>query len=291
MELESVNTCPVCGGAKFEFFLDAIDHTATGESFRLNQCTDCRLILTNPRPTQETIEKYYISDRYISHTGGGSTLFDRIYRTVRNYTIDQKLSLIKKYKEPGSLLDYGCGTGEFLKGAITKGWSASGVEPSSTARARINAGINIYRGLSDVKGKYDIITLWHVLEHVHELNPTLTTLRSLLNPGGMLFVAVPNSSSYDASHYGAQWAGYDVPRHLWHFTKKPMIKLLSNHGLNVRQIRGMKFDSYYVSLLSENYRHPGKRLSNFTRGCITGLRSNLQARPDNYSSLIYIAGS
>ncbi len=134
--------------------------------------------------------------------------------------------------------------------------------------------------------------MWHVLEHVHDLNETLAKLRSLLTNNGTVFIAVPNHESYDAQLYKNYWAGYDLPRHLWHFSKENIKTLLTRHNLKLQAIVPMRFDAYYVSLLSEGYKNPAKSsliksASAFTRGLI----SNLKAGKDNHSSLIYIAGS
>jgi 2-polyprenyl-3-methyl-5-hydroxy-6-metoxy-1,4-benzoquinol methylase len=290
MALETVDACPVCGSNQFEYYLTATDKTVTGESFKLHRCKSCKLVVTNPRPKQSDISKYYQSKDYISHTGGGTSALDRIYRTVRNYSIQKKLKLIARYNTSGSLLDYGCGTGQFLLTAKQKGWLCAGVEPSSEARQKIHSSLTVHESLETITTKFDVITLWHVLEHVHDLNGTLTKLRTLLNPGGTIFIAVPNHGSPDAQHYGEHWAGYDVPRHLWHFVKEPMAKLISRHQLKPFAIEPMKFDSYYVSMLSELHRKPGNRLASMLLGFFNGLRSNLAAAPDNYSSLIYIAG-
>jgi len=291
MVLESIDACPVCGNGQFNFLLKTTDFTTTGEQFNITQCSTCGVICTNPRPTQATIGKYYDSASYISHTSGGTSLTDRIYRQVRGYTTASKLSLIRRFHPSGSLLDFGCGTGNFLAAALNNGWTCTGVEPSAEARKRIGPQIQVYPNIHGVKGMFDVITLWHVLEHVHDPNETLRSLRSHLTPGGTLFIAVPNPESFDARHYREHWAGYDVPRHLWHFTKKSMIRLLTNQQLKVHEVVPMKFDSYYVSLLSESYRHPKRRLINMASALVNGLRSNGTAGKDNYSSLIYIAGS
>ena len=289
MSFETVSVCPVCNNADLDSFLSAVDHTATGERFELIRCSQCDLAITSPRPTSASISRYYQSTQYISHTRGGSSLTDRIYRAVRHYSISKKLSLIRRYQQTANLLDFGAGTGEFLLAARRAGWNCSGVEPSPEARTRIHQDIDVYESLRGLNSRFNVITLWHVLEHVHELNDTLAKLISLLEPDGTLFIAVPNRDSYDAHHYGKYWAGYDVPRHLWHFTKPSMLRLLSRHQLKVADILPMKFDAFYVSLLSNSYQRPTARLVNIASAIFNGLKSNMLAGPDNYSSLIYIA--
>jgi 2-polyprenyl-3-methyl-5-hydroxy-6-metoxy-1,4-benzoquinol methylase len=291
MVLESIDACPVCGNRQFNFLLKATDFTTTGEQFNITQCANCGLIGTNPRPTRATIGKYYESASYISHTDGSASVTDRIYRTVRRYSAKSKLDLIRRYHFPGTLMDYGCGTGFFLEAALKQGWHCSGIEPSVDARKRVAPQIDVHPNLQTVKSKFDVITLWHVLEHVHDPNETLQALIQRLSPGGTLFIAVPNPQSYDAKHYKEYWAGYDVPRHLWHFTKESMIQLLKHHSLNIQQVVPMKFDAFYVSLLSESYRNPGKGFRNMAVAFLRGMTSNRRAGNDNYSSLIYIAGS
>jgi 2-polyprenyl-3-methyl-5-hydroxy-6-metoxy-1,4-benzoquinol methylase len=290
--LEQVIACPICGEKEFSKHLETLDYTTTRESFTIQRCDHCSLLLTNPRPTKSEIGKYYLSDQYISHTGGDSSMIDSIYRTVRNITLKNKLRLVNKYQSKFNLLDYGCGTGEFLATCKDAGWTVTGIEPSDEARVKNRKDLHVVDSLSKVDSQVNAITMWHVLEHVHELNETLARLRSLLTNNGTVFIAVPNHESYDARYYKNCWAGYDVPRHLWHFNKENIKRILTRHNLRLLEIKPMKFDSFYVSLLSEGYKNPGrsnimKSAAGFTRGLI----SNLAARKDNYSSLIYIAGS
>lgn len=290
--LEQVLACPICGEKKFTKFIDTLDYTTTSESFTIQRCDHCAFLLTNPRPTTASIGKYYKSDQYISHTGGTASIVDRVYRTVRNITLKSKLRLVNRYQSKFNLLDYGCGTGEFLATCKHAGWTVQGVEPSEDARSKSQKDLSIVSDLSKVNTQVNAITMWHVLEHIHDLNETMAKLRSLLTNNGTIFIAVPNHESYDARHYKNMWAGYDVPRHLWHFNKENIKTLLTRHNLRLQEIVPMKFDSYYVSLLSEGYKDPErsslrKYMSAFTQGLI----SNLEAGKDNHSSIIYIAGS
>lgn len=291
MQLEGVDTCPVCGNLQFSHLVTATDFTVTHEAFNIVKCSHCGLAITNPRPTSSSIDRYYRSANYISHTGGSKGMVDRIYRAVRTYSIKKKLKLISTHIPKGKLLDYGCGTGEFLQAAKTEGWQCTGVEPSAEARQKIQTGIQVYPQLSDYTGEFDAITLWHVLEHVHDLDHTVSSLKQRLRTGGIIFIAVPNHESHDAQHYGSYWAGYDVPRHLWHFTKGSLKSLLSKHGFKLLDIQPMKFDAFYVSLLSESYKSPHSRIAGAINAFTTGVRSNQKALTDNYSSLIYIARS
>lgn len=290
--LEQVIACPICGEREFSKQFDTLDYTTTRASFTIQRCDHCSLLLTNPRPTKDSIAKYYQSEKYISHTGGGPGLVDQLYRVVRSQALKSKLRLINKYQSKFNLLDYGCGTGEFLATCKDAGWTVAGVEPSNDARVKVRRDISVVDHLAKVNTQVNAITMWHVLEHVHDLNETLARMRSLLTNNGTVFIAVPNHESYDATYYKNFWAGYDVPRHLWHFNKENIKTLLTRHNLKLQAIQPMKFDSFYVSLLSESYKNPGRSgtlrlFSAFTRG----LWSNLTAGADNHSSLIYIAGS
>jgi 2-polyprenyl-3-methyl-5-hydroxy-6-metoxy-1,4-benzoquinol methylase len=250
--------------------------------------------MTNPRPSLDQLGAYYISDDYISHAKKARSIVDLIYKVSRVFTLNWKLSLIKMYSAPKpqlTLLDYGCGTGDFLKEAKASGHKTEGVEPSEKARALAiqNTESDIKSTIEEVNAKFDTITLWHVLEHIPDLNKILTTLAGALEENGTMFIAVPNHESYDAQRFQNQWAGYDVPRHLWHFAKPSMEKLLSKNGLRLITIIPMKLDSFYVSILSAKYQQGESTLWGFIKGLYIGLLSNMKAKKTNHSSLIYIA--
>ncbi len=293
MILETISVCPICSGQSFKHVLVTRDYTVSQKDFSLQQCENCKFLVTNPRPDNHTIDQFYQSDKYISHSGGSRSLIDQVYLQARKLTLRSKLNLIHKYKKTGTLLDYGCGTGEFLQHMQSHQWAIDGVEPSEKARQKAYqlTTHDINKELVAISKKFDVITLWHVLEHVHNLNEKVLELKSHLNQDGIIFIAVPNYESADSKKYGAYWAGYDVPRHLWHFTKTSMISLLSKNGLQVIHIKPMKLDSFYVSLLSEGYMRP--KSSGFTKmlnAITTGMLSNRSAKKSGqYSSLIYIA--
>lgn len=291
MQLEFLSQCPICNGTSFRDFLSCKDYTATGESFQIVSCEACQFKITNPRPNSSSISKYYQSDSYISHTNKSKGILDRIYLIARHFTLKSKRKLIEEFSTKGELLDYGSGTGHFLLHCSQNDWKCEGVEPSHDARAK-QSDLKIHQTLDEIsKKKFDAITLWHVLEHVHELNSTLSKLTSLLKEKGTLFIAVPNPESDDAKQYQNFWAAYDVPRHLWHFSKENITALLAQNGLKIVAIKPMKLDSFYVSLLSEKYKNPNtSKFIQMTRGFLSGLRSNRKAvKKMNYSSLIYIA--
>jgi SAM-dependent methyltransferase len=266
----------------------------SGERFPVFRCDGCGLLFTQDIPEEDAIGRYYGSDDYISHSDTRKGLVNRLYHAVRNITIKgkRKMALGANGGHRGMLLDYGCGTGAFLSSMRDAGWGVVGLEPD--ARARVNAlalhGLRpeppeALHTLPD--GHFDVVTLWHVLEHVHRLQETLQGLKRVLRPGGTMFIAVPNHASFDARHYGPDWAAWDVPRHLYHFSPASMRRLVELNGLTVSDMRPMWFDSFYVSMLSERYkRHSVGSL----RALLTGIRSNLSAigSPGNCSSVIYV---
>ena len=223
---ESPN-CPVCQSSSFKIVLNCKDHTVSHETFRILQCSSCEFLLTHPRPLAKDLSKYYESAAYTSHIGNANSIQDRIYQTIRRFTLKWKLDLItnnKDHRSNKNLLDFGCGTGEFLRVAKLNGWKTVGMEPSESARK--NASSIIAKDIVDsviaienLEIQFDIITLWHVLEHVEDLNETIIRLREMLKEDGTLYVAVPNHKSWDSNYYRDFWAAYDVPRHLWHFNK------------------------------------------------------------------------
>lgn len=288
-----VTECPICGGTRFSRHLETCDYHLTQETFVLNRCEDCGLILTSPRPDPDQLMKYYASDDYISHTSSGTNLLNQTYLIARKYTLRQKLNLVQRFAAKGKLLDFGCGTGEFLRYAQTRHWEAYGVEPAEKARNIARQELpKIFPDAASVPSReLHAITLWHVLEHVPQLNETLAELKARLRQGGTIFIAVPNVKSYDSRHYGHRWAGLDVPRHLWHFSQPNLIRLLHNHQFKLERTLPMKLDAYYVSLLSEKYRSHNKlSLPAVYRAIRSGLKSNTDARrTTEYSSLIYVA--
>ncbi|QRR02842.1 class I SAM-dependent methyltransferase [Dyadobacter sandarakinus] len=293
MSLETLENCPVCGHTNFENHLLVEDYTVSHEQFHICRCSSCSFLFTNPRPREASIGGYYASQDYISHHDDRKDLMSSVYTSVRNYTLRQKVGMINDLaKRRGSLLDIGCGTGAFLNAAKDDGWKISGTEPDPDARgiASGRVGAPVFENIqaAEIQQKsFDIISLWHVLEHVHQLNETIKWIGTHLNPGGKVIIAVPNPESADARKYGPQWAAYDVPRHLYHFTKASMQNLLGRHGLQVAEVRPMWFDSFYVSMLSTKYKSGKVRLAeSFISGAISNIRGT---KPSvNTSSLIYV---
>ena len=290
---EKVEKCPVCNHSVFSNYIICKDYLVSGESFAITKCDYCGFLFTNPRPDTNNLEKYYQSEEYISHSNTSNNLTNILYKKIRVYTTKQKVGLINKLGTPHSILDIGCGTGNFLYACQKNHWQTFGIEPSKIARLQSEKLLNttIYKSLDDFKNadKLGVVSLWHVLEHVANLNDTLDFIKNILDKKGKIVIAVPNHESLDAFIYQEFWAAYDLPRHLYHFSKKDMKLLLTKHGFKIKEILPMKLDAFYVSMLSEKYKY-GK--TNYFRAFKNGLLSNRFAKKhqDNYSSLIYIAG-
>ena len=289
---ETLTRCLVCDHTKFEPYLAVKDYFLSGETFQLQQCAHCGFKFINPRPGSEEIGRYYQSDEYISHDANKKDLISRIYKIARNFSIKGKYNLVKKYTGSGTLLDYGCGTGEFLHYCKSNGFSVTGVEPNDKARTfgieqnkiTVNANLDM---VVPPPGGFKCITLWHVLEHIHALNETIEKLNSLLGNHGVLIIAVPNCASPDAVKYQNFWAAYDVPRHLYHFTAGTINLLAAKHRFSVEKIVPQKLDAYYVSMLSEKYKN---NKNNLVKAFLTGFLSNIHAAmsKSGYSSQIFI---
>ncbi len=269
--------------------LDLKDYFLTGEKFEIYEDSETEVLYTLPQPI-ENLGKYYESKNYISHTDGKKSIFERFYQMAKSINLNNKLELINKVGSGKKILDYGCGVGDFLEHLQKNGYDVLGMEPNDSARRIAQSKVGIEKvtstELEQNTEKYDVITLWHVLEHIPNLKEIITELKKHLTKSGILVVAVPNHQSYDAKYYGEHWAAYDVPRHLWHFTETSMRKLFSNFGMKIESIHPMKLDSFYVSLLSEKYK--GNKLG-FINALRIGLKSNTQAKKTGqYSSLIYI---
>ncbi|KEO73576.1 methyltransferase [Anditalea andensis] len=289
---ERLSKCPLCKSGHFNNYMVVKDHSITQESFTLCKCNNCSFIFTNPRPDQKNIGKYYQSENYISHSDKSNNFIDVLYKMVRSYTLGQKVGWMNAYvKNKGRLLDYGCGTGHFLKRANKNGWQTIGLEPNKEAAelAVKNLNLSILQSLDDLKheNKFDAITLFHVLEHVHDLHHTLNILLQKLKKRGTLFIAVPNNMSFDAIHFKEKWAALDVPRHLYHFNQETMGILAEEFNLRIVDAVPMKFDSYYVSILSDKITNSG---NNLLKSIINGYKSNNYAKnnKNNYSSLLFI---
>ncbi len=268
-------------------YLKTKDFSVSKEAFELLLDEEREMLVTHPKP--KNIEPYYDSSDYISHTDSKNTFFEKLYQRVKGINLKRKLALINSMSQgEKNLLDIGSGTGDFLMYAKSQGWKVCGVEPNQIARQKSSQkGIQVMSNIDDLNEiKFQVITLWHVLEHFTDLEKAITKITTLLEDNGTLVVAVPNFKSFDAQYYKTYWAGYDVPRHLWHFSKESIDAIFSEFGFKLVKVIPMWFDAFYVSILSEKYR--GSKLA-FIKGFMIGCYSNIHALfTKECSSRIYI---
>jgi SAM-dependent methyltransferase len=267
-------------------YLNCKDYLVSNESYEVMICDEYDMLITSPVPVD--LNYYYQDDAYISHTDSKKTLFDKAYQFVKQISLKRKHKLISNFQTDKKILDIGAGTGDFLSFFKSKGWNVFGVEPSVKARALAKEkGVFLEEEIANHQNKkFDVITMWHVLEHVPNLTEYIDTLETLLSDSGVLVIAVPNFKSFDATHYKEHWAAYDVPRHLWHFSQKAIEKIFQEVNMEVVEKHPLKFDSYYVSLLSEKNKFGKKNIIN---AFYNGWRSNRKARKTSeYSSIIYV---
>ncbi|MDX2286124.1 MAG: methyltransferase domain-containing protein [Bacteroidia bacterium] len=286
------SACPVCQAADIAPVMQATDYLVSRSSFEIWQCRSCGCRFTQDTPDESSIGAFYQSESYISHSNTRKGLLSRLYQLARRFTLQGKRNLVIRLsgRRQGELLDIGCGTGDFLLAMQEAGWQVSGLEPDAGARELART-----RGLAVAQpdqlfslraGSFDVITLWHVLEHVHRLHAYLDQIRTLLRPGGLLLIAVPNYQSHDARHYQSRWAAYDVPRHLYHFTPGSMAQLLEARGFRIESADSMPLDGFYVSLLSERYRQNAWWLpAGLWHGLISWLHGTM--RPRESSAVLY----
>jgi len=293
---DPVIVCPACGSTQWLTAGQAKDYSITGEWFELIECSSCHLKATHPQPPEQQLGRYYASKEYISHSDTSTGLTNKLFHKARAYMMKKKYNWVTSAlgQSTGSLLDIGAGTGYFAKYMQDHGWKVIGLEPDETARKVGNEKLGLeLHPMESLKSlqphSFDVITLWHVLEHVHEISAYMHHFHSLLKPGGVLVIAVPNYTSRDGKQYGPQWAAYDVPRHLWHFSPASMEKLLSKNGFALFQKIKMPLDAFYVSMLSEKYR--GNYFFGPVAAFISGMRTLMAGRKNvnKASSIIYIS--
>jgi 2-polyprenyl-3-methyl-5-hydroxy-6-metoxy-1,4-benzoquinol methylase len=280
--------CRVCKSTSLSLYLQVKDHFLSKENFQLLKCDECHTLMTTPVPASNEIARYYQSEAYVSHSDTQKGLVNFAYQQVKKITLNQKMSLVRNcMPDQKSLLDFGCGTGDFANHCRINGIDTTGIEPDPDARKRAaDKGVNVgdLDMLKTIKKTFGVISLWHVLEHTYDPVKTILDLKKLLVPRGTIIIAVPNYLSHDAQRYREFWAAYDVPRHLFHFSQKSIAKLAEQTGLTLEKVLPMKFDAFYVSIISERYKN-----GNIVNGSAQGLKSNLSAtKTGEYSSLIYI---
>ena len=237
------------------------------------------------------MDSYYASEAYDSHKVEQKSLRDWIYKTVQQWMFRYKWRKInqKSNRMISTHLDYGGGTGGFSTFTQKKGIRTIIVENSSSVLTQLKKeGHHAYGSLNEIESvtKFDLITLWHVLEHLPNPKETIRNLKGRLNAKGLLVLAVPNLNSFDASHYQEFWAGYDLPRHLWHFSNKGLQKIIENSGFSLISKHPLFFDSFYISILSQQHK-TGK--TQILKAIYIGLISNLKAiKKGNYSSSFFV---
>jgi len=285
--------CPLCGSARIQKQIEVQDFSISEELFKIYSCKECEFYFTQNHPDEADIAPYYQSEDYISHSDTSEGLINTIYHWVRNIMLRRKYRLIKRENPNKKLLDIGCGTGYFLNHMQNKNYQIFGVEKEKNAREFAINNFNIPVASPDDflsqkhSQQYDIITLWHVLEHIQNFSEYLKSIHNKLNQNGILIIALPNHKSYDAEYYKQHWAGYDVPRHLWHFNPNTLEKLVKSHGFRIRKLKKLPFDSFYNALLSEKYRkNKFALISGFFIGLFSYITSTFN--PKRASSVIYV---
>ncbi len=294
MNKEPFSPCPICNKSDIDNLLHTKDYSLTRESFDIIECANCSLKYTFPIPPADQIAPYYNFPDYISHSDTKTGWMNQLYHAVRKRTLDQKSSWVQSlftgYK--GKLLEIGAGTGAFANAMHEKNWEITALEPDASSRQKALENYNLHLLATDTlyqieENTQDVICLWHVLEHVHDLKGYFKTFSKILKPNGRLIIAVPNYTSFDAHYYKKYWAAYDVPRHLYHFSPASMRILLKQFDLQLVQTKPMWFDSFYVSLLSEKYKKTG--FWGIIRAGFIACISNIKAinNPEKASSIIY----
>ena len=294
MHKEPFNPCPICNKTDIANLLHTKDYSLTNESFEIIECAHCTLRYTFPIPSIDQIAPYYNFPDYISHTDTRSGWMNKMYHAVRNRTLNQKSSWVQSlftgYK--GKLLEVGAGTGAFAHCMKEKQWEVTALEPDASSRQKALENYNLQLQTPETlfqipENSQDVICLWHVLEHVHDLKGYMKAFKSILKPNGRLIIAVPNYTSYDAQYYKKYWAAYDVPRHLYHFSPTSIQLLLKQFDMHLVQTKPMWYDSYYVSLLSEKYKKSG--FFGIIKALVIATISNLKAinNSQRASSVIY----
>jgi len=298
--METLTNCPICQSSELKPFLECVDYTVSKDTFKIVQCVSCGFHFTNPRPTEAECGKYYQSEDYISHSDTKKGLINSLYHYARKFTLKKKLKLLTVVSgqwsvvsdKKGSILDLGCGTGAFLNACKEAGWKVQGIEPSAEARdvAKKNYGLELFdvgtwERLADKS--IDVVTAWHVLEHVYNLDNEVKQVKRVLSKDGAFIVALPNCNSADAKFYEQYWAAYDVPRHIWHFTPADVKLFFEKQGFKLESVLPMPWDAYYICMLSERYKTGS---TNYGRALVHGWASNNNAKknPNTWSSQIYI---
>ncbi len=296
-KMESLTVCPLCNAKNsLKEYLSGQDYFLTNEKFIIAECSECLVLSTNPQPGSKEIGKYYQDDSYLSHSQSNKGFISKTYKFIRNIMINKKIALIRKHKKNKaiSILDYGCGNGDFLYACKKNGMTALGFEPNNKARnIALKKDISVTANKNFVniipEKSIDVVCFWHSIEHIHDINEEVNNILEILKNDGLMVVAVPDYKSFDAGFYKKHWAAYDLPRHLYHFTEQSITNYFNNKGCKLIEKKPLAFDSFYISYLSESYKKKGKIIA-FVFGIIIGGISYLKAKFGNrpFSSQIYV---
>lgn len=285
--------CTICGNLGFEIKFELKDYFFTNEDFVIIQCKSCGFMITDGITDYKDLGKYYNTSKYLSHEKKEKSIVSLVYNLVKRYSISRKFLLISKESNGKKILEIGCGTGDLLAAFKDKKWDTIGVEPSDSASsyAKEKHGLKIYDKASEVKETdFDVVMLWHVLEHIENLQDIISLIKTKVKKSGRIIIALPNPDSYDAKYYKKYWAGWDVPRHLFHFKQTNIKQLLQANGIEIYKSAPLIFDSYFISMLSEEHKGTTSSLVKLFKTLYIGLKSNLSAMNTNeFSSMIYIA--
>lgn len=294
--MEKLTHCLICGAQLTgNIYLSAQNRFATDQTFIIEKCNNCTFLFTNPRPDAREIHEHYESEEYISHTDRKSSPHEFLYHYTRKLMLKKKVNLLKQYSKGSNeyLLDYGCGTGSFLQAAQKAGYVSTGYEPDKGARnMATQKGVYVESTKNKIfelcNDRFDVVTLWHVLEHLHEFPKILDDFYRIIKSKGLLVVAIPMANSADALYFKKQWAALDLPRHLYHFTPETITASCTKAGFKLIKRKGMPFDSFYISLLSQNERNAKiiSIINAFAIGCMSNFKAIMNKNP--WSSEIYI---
>jgi 2-polyprenyl-3-methyl-5-hydroxy-6-metoxy-1,4-benzoquinol methylase len=288
--------CPLCHSDRISLYLKCTDYFLSKEEFDLFRCEACGFIFTRSCPDENDIGRYYESDDYISHDDNAKGFMNRIYMLARNFMLKEKKRIVQNATglRTGKILDIGCGTGYFAWTMKKGGWYVTGIEPNKKASAfgseRFGIDVISPELISTLPDhSFDTVTMWHVMEHLHDPFKYSDEINRLLKPEGICIVALPNSGSSDAMYYGRFWAAYDVPRHLWHFSPSTLKIFWEKKGYEVVNIKRLPLDVFYISILSEKNR--GSEIP-FTKGLLIGGFFTMKSAitKSSCSSLIYFLG-
>ncbi len=232
---------------------DSKDYLVTGESFKVYLDENKIIGKTFPAPKKSEMFKYYDSNQYLPHSYNNKNLITILYSVVKRQMHRKKLEwMSRQLNHNSSVLDYGCGTGDFVNYLRSKSVMAYGYDPN--IKFNLDSPDYLTNNFDWGVNKYDIIFLWHVLEHTHDPFVLLQSLKKLLKKNGKIFIAIPNFKSFDSTYYRKYWAGYDLPRHLWHFSRKSIYQIAEQNNFKIHTEKRLYLDAIYVSFLSEKYK-------------------------------------